>query len=97
MAVNEQQADKDLRDLDIYTLLLRLLGKIECETIDILEGDGIVQLGAEFGHVLLDFVQSVEPKRFKSFHELFLCEAAHLLSLEMVGDYESNDIFGIDL
>jgi hypothetical protein len=32
------------------------------------------------------------PKHFESLHKFFLREAAHLLSLEMVGNDESNDL-----
>jgi hypothetical protein len=96
LAIDKQQADKDLRNFDIciraspqqaivredpgdekegrakerrvamthtYTLLLRLLGEIKGEAVDVLEGDRIVKLGTEFGHVLPDFVQRVETAR----------------------------------
>lgn len=32
-----------------YTLLLRLLGEVKGETVDIFEADGVVQLVAELG------------------------------------------------
>lgn len=80
--------------LQVQTLLVAVLGVVECVLVEVLELQRVIQLGLEHGQFHLQLLDAVHAKVVDAVDELVARELALRLRLEAPGDDEDEPRLG---